>query len=195
MMKRTDESVPRGDGMVVDHIDVELLRWPDEAERAAELAGRGRPCLLLVAADAEPPTDWDRLTDWIRVPADDLDLWTRIAALQWRSRMRSMPHLDAADLLWRGDEWVALSPIERAVLGAFLEAPGIVVTRRQLGAAGWPNGVPGPRAVDVYVKRLRRRVAGFGLQIHTVRSRGYLLEIEGAVHDGAGAGPQAPQHR
>jgi DNA-binding response OmpR family regulator len=36
--------------------------------------------------------------------------------------------------------------------------------------------VPGRNALDVHVLHLRRRVAPLGLQIVTVRARGYLLE-------------------
>ncbi len=180
-MSGIDASVPRSE-VAVDRISVELLRWPDEAERAHELAGAGRPCLLLVAEDAEPPTEWGRLTDWIRVPADDLDLWSRVAALQWRTKLAARPTIDESDLLWRGTEWVALSPIEAAVLRALLESTGTVLSRRRLGAAGWTDGPPSPRSVDTYVKRLRRRIEGLGLRIHTVRSRGYMLEVEGLEH-------------
>ena len=42
----------------------------------------GTPRLLLVAAEAEPPLDWDGLTDWVRLPVADRDLCARVAALQ-----------------------------------------------------------------------------------------------------------------
>ena len=52
-----------------------------------------------------------------------------------------------------------------------------VVSRRDLGVAAWPDGVPGTRAVDARLRRLRDRVEPLGLQIHNVRRRGLLLEV------------------
>ena len=55
-----------------------------------------------------------------------------------------------------------------------------VVSRESLSTAGWPDGAPGRNALDVHVLRLRRRLAPLSLVIRTVRSRGYLLEVESA---------------
>lgn len=162
-------------------IEIEMLQWPAEADRARRLEKAGEPHLLLVAAGAEPPATRSPLADWVRVPVDDLDLWARITALQWRARLRPEPTVDEFDLLRRGDEWVALSEIEANVLRAFLREPRSVLSRRRLGTAGWPDGgPPGPRSVDGYVTRLRRRIAPLGLTIHTARRRGYMLEIDQA---------------
>ena len=38
------------------------------------------------------------------------------------------------------------------------------------------RGAPTRNALDVHVLRLRRRLAPLGLEIRTVRSRGYLLQ-------------------
>ncbi len=40
-----------------------------------------------------------------------------------------------------------------------------------------PSGVPTRNALDVHVLRLRRRIAPLGLEIRTVRSRGYLMQV------------------
>jgi len=162
-----------------DRIQIDMLEWPREAERSHALEANGEPHLLLVAPDADPPEEWGALTDWVRVPVDDLDLWARIAALQWRARLRPVPELDESDLLRRGVEWVALSRLEAKILRALLAQPGAVLSRHHLGRAGWAGGPPGPRSVDTYVKRLRRRIAPLGLSIHTARRRGYMLEIDG----------------
>ena len=52
-------------------MDVALVRWPADEARRQELAGQGKPRLLLVAKDAEPPVCVDHLEDWTRVPASD----------------------------------------------------------------------------------------------------------------------------
>jgi DNA-binding response OmpR family regulator len=88
-----------------------------------------------------------------------------------------VPALDQYGVLWRGDDWVALSPINARLIGAFLAAPGKVLDRRTLGRAGWPDGVPNERSVDSRIKVLRRRVSPLGVRISTVRGHGYLAEF------------------
>ena len=67
--------------------------------------------------------------------------------------------------------------VEHRLARALLAKLGTVVTRDALSRAGWPEGAPGRNALDVHVLRLRRRLAPLHLTIHTVRSRGYLLEM------------------
>ena len=56
------------------------------------------------------------------------------------------------------------------------------VPRARLRAsASWPSGVPTRNALDVHVLRLRRRIAPVGLEIRTVRSRGYLMQSREVV--------------
>jgi len=61
---------------------------------------------------------------------------------------------------------------------------GAVVTRETLADRAWPTGVPTRNALDVHVLRLRRRIASLGLEIHTVRSRGYLMQPSQAALQG-----------
>jgi DNA-binding response OmpR family regulator len=81
-------------------------------------------------------------------------------------------------VLWRGDKWVALSPIESRLATALVGRPGRVISRARLEKIGWPGGAPNNRAVDGRIKVLRTRVAPLGLRIHTVRGQGYLAEIQ-----------------
>jgi hypothetical protein len=156
---------------------VAILAWPEQAEEAAQCARTGQPRLLLVAPDAEPPADWDRCTDWIRLPVDDRDLCARVAALQRLASRAPEPVLDEFDVLWRGDRWTALAPIEARIVGVLLTRCGSVVSRRDLGAAAWPEGQPGTRAVDARLRRLRDRIEPLGLEIHNVQRRGLMLEV------------------
>jgi hypothetical protein len=64
-----------------DGIAVALVPWPSEAEVATELAEAGRPRLLLVVREADPPDVSDELEDWIRVPADERDVEVRARRL------------------------------------------------------------------------------------------------------------------
>jgi hypothetical protein len=154
---------------------VALVAWPEEAVRSAEVARAGQPQLLLVAPDAAPPPDWDRLTDWIRLPADERDVTARMTALQRRVTAAGPPTLDEFDVLRRGGRWTALSPIEARIVQLLLANFGGVVPRRDLDAI-WANGMPG-RSLDVRLTKLRERIAGLGLHIHTVRNQGLLLEV------------------
>jgi hypothetical protein len=156
---------------------VAILAWPAQAAEAAECARTGHPRLLLVAPDAEPPTDWDGLTDWVRLPVDDRDLCARVTALQRLASRAPEPTMDEFDVLWRGNRWAALAPIEARIMEVLLARCGNVVSRRDLATAAWPAGVPGPRAVDARLRRLRDRVEPLGLRIHNVRRRGLLLEV------------------
>ena len=52
----------------------------------------------------------------------------------------------------------------------------IQVGRDVLARRAWPEGVPTRNALDVHILRFRRRIAALGLELRTVRSRGYLLQ-------------------
>ena len=73
--------------------------------------------------------------------------------------------------------------VERELAGALVERFGAVVGRELIRRA-WPSGAPTRNALDVHILRLRRRIAPLGLEVRTVRSRGYLLQIIDA--NGAG---------
>jgi hypothetical protein len=157
--------------------EVTLVRWPAESDRREELRRAGQARLLLVDRGA-PPVPPDELEDWIRVPAEDVDLRVRVEALRRRADGDGgvTPVLDGDGVLRVGDRWVALPPVEARLTRTLLGRFGAVVSRDALARAGWPGGSPGRNALDVHVLRLRRRVAPLSLAIRTVRSRGYLLE-------------------
>ena len=159
-------------------MDVTLVRWPAEQIRRDRLAEEGLPRLLLLEPGEVPPSVTDLLEDWIRVPADDVDLRARVATLQARyeSAGAVAPALDDDGVIRLGTAWVSLPPVEARITNALLERYGAVVSRDVLARSGWPDGAPGRNALDVHVLRLRRRLAPLGLVIRTVRSRGYLLE-------------------
>ena len=162
---------------------VAVVRWPDEEGRLADLERTRVPRLLLVDADSQPPAAIDNpLCDWVREPVDERDLQARIVELRSRAST-DRPILGDHGVVWRGDVWVALSPIEERLAAAFLARPGRVLSRRRLEQLGWPNGVPNARAIDGRIKVLRTRIAPVGVRIHTVRGQGYLAEIQGLPAD------------
>ena len=169
-LERSLESSGQVDGVAV-------LQWPDEQVRADDLLRRSVPRLLLVAPGAEPPSTTDPLCDWVQQPADERDVQSRIVELRNRASI-DRPILGAHGVLWRGVQWVALSPIEARLTRAFLARPGRVLSRQRLEQLGWPDGLPSSRAIDARIKVLRERIAPLGLRIHTVRGQGYLAEIQ-----------------
>lgn len=161
-------------------MDVVLVRWPADELTRARLQAEGVPRLLLVEADIRPPAVGDELEDWIRVPADEVDLHARVEALERRRQAQDtgVPELDGDGVLRRGPSWVSLPPVEARITSALLDRFGAVVSRDSLARAGWPDSAPGRNALDVHVLRLRRRLSPLGLAIRTVRARGYLLEAD-----------------
>jgi len=89
---------------------------------------------------------------------------------------KGLPVLDDGGLLRLGSTWVALPPLEERLLGVLLSRFGAVVAREDLMRAGWGAGDTRRNSLDVHMLRLRRRVDEVGLEIRTVRSRGYLLQ-------------------
>ncbi len=160
-------------------MDVEMVRWPSDETRRLHLRESGKPRLLLVDDDAPAPVTPDPLEDWIRLPADDRDVRARLDSLTLRFQRTDSSEgltLDEDGLLRNGSNWVALPPIEARLIAGLLAKPGAVVSRDALLRAGWPGEQPNRNVLDVHVLRLRRRIEPLGLQIRTVRSRGYVLE-------------------
>lgn len=154
-----------------------LVRWPEEETRLGELRALGTPRLLLVAPEADPPPIVDPLEDWIRMPAEDRDVRARVATLAARSEEGGgLPTIDPDGLLRYRNAWVALSPVESSLATALTKRFGAVVGRDALMKQVWPSGAPTRNALDVHMLRLRRRVSELGLEVRTVRSRGYLMQ-------------------
>lgn len=83
--------------------------------------------------------------------------------------------IDEGGLLHRGKRWVALPDVEWRLLGLMVERLGRLVRREDLTAVGWPGVPTASTALNVRIKRARHRLAPLGLQITTVRGRGYVL--------------------
>lgn len=73
---------------------------------------------------------------------------------------------------------VSLTPTEFKVLARLMAAPGDVVRRRALVAAGWPDGaIVSDNTLDSYIRRIRSKVAELpgedGPGVETVHGVGY----------------------
>jgi two-component system response regulator MprA len=77
-----------------------------------------------------------------------------------------------------GERTESLTPTEFRLLAALIARPGIVVRRRELVAAAWPDGaIVNENTLDAYVGRLRRKLRSLEVpeQIATARGVGYVL--------------------
>jgi two-component system response regulator MprA len=78
-----------------------------------------------------------------------------------------------------GGERIKLSPTEFRVLAALAARPGDTLRRPELIAAGWPEGaIVHDNTLDVYVRRIRRKLreAGAEVELTTTHGVGYSLE-------------------
>ncbi len=154
-----------------------MVRWPEERRRLDELRASRVPRLLLIAPEIAAPDISDCLEDWVRLPAEDRDVRTRLATLLARAGSgHARPTIDSDGLLRFRQHWVSLSPVERSLASALVGDFGAVVARDSLAVRAWPTGLPTRNALDVHMLRLRRRIAPLGLEVRTVRSRGYLMQ-------------------
>lgn len=103
----------------------------------------------------------------------------------WAARRASVPHAPPSFRLVPHDHTVvsadgccvALGERGYAVLAALARRPGVVVEPSQLLAEVWGHQAPHDEsAIKHQVARLRRKLAGTGVDIHTVRGVGYRLE-------------------
>jgi hypothetical protein len=156
-----------------------VLRWPADQKRRRDLADLGVPRLFLVKSDAAPPVCDDPLEDWVRLPCDERDIDARINALRARASTgtpSARPQLDGNGRLLRNNRWVPLSPIEEQLCRLMIGEFGAVVSDRRLMAAAWPNGTGTPTGLRLQLTRLRRRIGDLGLEVRSVRGKGYVLQ-------------------
>jgi DNA-binding response OmpR family regulator len=171
-----DLGLPDGDG-----IDW-LQRWRQR--------DRNTPVLVLTARDQVA----DRVRG-LRSGADDYlvkpfavdELDARVEALQRRSERANGQLLHYGRITWMADRGRAyidssaldLSPREFEVLGLLMRrAPQLVPKRTLVEALAERNLDVGDGAVEVYVSRLRRKLADSGATIRAMRGFGYLLAEE-----------------
>ncbi len=162
------------DAEPVECTGVELVSWPDERDLRARLARAGVPRMLLVSPGAAPPESIGPDEDWIRMPADERDVVTRM-----RTLLRNVAHLDGQRpwidehrIARRGETAVVLTAAEAVVATALFAAPGTVVSRTQLESLLWQDEPPSNRAVEAVVYRLRRRLLPLHVSVRTVRGNG-----------------------
>ena len=162
---------------------VAVVEWPAEDLRRRHLARVGRPRLLLVPVGVHPPSPLDELEDWIRSPADPIDLMARSQHLWDRAATLDVPEpmLDDDGLLWVGEAWVAITDAQLPVVRLLVDNRDRVVRLETLVAAYVEAGGSDlPASVRTLMSRLSNRLGPLGLELVTVRRRGMLLRTGGS---------------
>lgn len=160
--------------------DVSVLRWPEDEELRQQLAWFALPRILLVEVGTRPPDLLDELEDWMRTPADPVDLRARSEVVRRRAHASPGPSpvLDDDGLLWVGTSWVALTKPQAPVVHLLVDNLDRVVRFDAVVAAYQQAGGSGhPASVRTLLARLGARVRSVGLELVTVRRRGVLLSL------------------
>jgi DNA-binding winged helix-turn-helix (wHTH) protein len=171
----------------------ELLSFKDEllevtARRQLSLSedarGEAKADEVVIAAQADKYAR--RLNEWMgQIDASSSDgPGTPVLSLFVEGRARLFGHLlidPWKRTVLNGGEPQRLTHTEWQLLRTFLEHPGEILTRAQLAAGVWADGVEPPfRKVGASVSRLRRKLesaAGEAPLIETVRANGYRLVL------------------
>lgn len=126
--------------------------------------------------------------DYITKPFSFVELEARLEALLRRARPSAVSSeigsgnvvFDRATRRARiGDKAVELTPRETILLELFLLNFDKPVSKEQIAAA-WANAGSEPgigNTAEIHVYRLRKKLEGSQLSIHTVRGLGYLVEM------------------
>jgi two-component system response regulator TctD len=175
-----DLSLPHRDGL-------EIL---SDARRA----GVATPVLILTARG----TVGDRVVglntgadDYLPKPFDLDELEARVRALARRStgmgeeQPQDSPHWGQlrrdrdSGAIYHGLKVLDLSPRELRLLHALMDRPGHAVMREKLFELVFAGEIDVlPEAIEVVVYRLRKKLAGTGATLMTLRGLGYLLKAE-----------------
>ncbi|MHA7600417.1 response regulator [Alicycliphilus denitrificans] len=125
--------------------------------------------------------------DFLAKPFELAELEARLTALVRRARGSEHPRLACGPLQFDtvtrqftlSAEPLQLSPREHALLKALVQRSGEPLTRQQAmdRVFGDDEDVQ-PSVIDVLLHRLRKRLEGSGVRIHTYRGLGYVLELD-----------------
>lgn len=187
------------DGMAADHalqceayalvvLDISLPRM-DGLEVLARLRRRGQsvPLLLLTARSALD----DRVRglnlgadDYLTKPFEMDELEARLRALLRRSQSQTSQNQSLGQLVLDGEGYflladrpLALTPREASILTTLMQRQGRPVSRQSLYEQTFTlSDEASPESIELYVHRVRKKLAGSNVAIVTLRGLGYSLE-------------------
>lgn len=166
-----DLSIPGIDGLRV----LQRLRDADNATPVMILTARGAVGDRVMGLNAGAD-------DYLAKPFDLDELEARLRAIIRRKggdrelRCGALRYEKASGACYRDDKPLDLSPRENALLKALMLQPGHCVAKERLLALVFTTGEDVQAdAIEVVVHRLRRKLAGCGAEIMTLRGVGYLL--------------------
>jgi DNA-binding response OmpR family regulator len=123
--------------------------------------------------------------DYLAKPFESDELLARLRAILRRHRGVSSNVLRVGDLVFDlsarelkwNDERIPLSPREAALAELLISSPGRAVPKERIVSAmsSWKSDFS-PNAVEIYVLKLRRKLAHTDVGILTVRGVGYTME-------------------
>jgi len=186
------------DYLAVASYDVLILdiNLPDRAgtELLAELRCRGErvPVLMLTAQFSVD----DRVSaldlgadDYLVKPFEQRELEARLRALTRREGTEKRAGITLGGVTWDPADLSAthdgrrldLTRRETVLLGLMMRHPGRVMSKERLyeGLFSFAEADVGLNAIELYVGRLRRKLAGTGLRIETQRGLGYVMQADG----------------
>lgn len=166
-----DLSIPGIDGLRV----LQRLRDADNTTPIMILTARGAVGDRVVGLNAGAD-------DYLAKPFDLDELEARLRAIIRRKggdremRCGALRYQQVSGACFRDGKPLDLSPRENALLKALMAQPGQGVTKERLFALVFAAGEDVQAdAIEVVVHRLRRKIAGSGAEIMTLRGVGYLL--------------------
>lgn len=146
------------------------------------------PILILTARDTlaeRVSTLKAGADDFLAKPFEVEELEARLLALTRRARGREMRRFTCGNLTFdattkrfeAGNAPLTLTAREHAMLRTLIQSGGEPLTKRELLDRVFPDdSTVQAEAIEVLIHRLRKRLAGTGVQIATLRGLGYLLE-------------------
>jgi DNA-binding response OmpR family regulator len=183
---------------VIDLVTVETSGQHPDGLRLCQRIRQLNPWIPLIIVSERDEQDevvkglLSAADDYIRKPFSPHELLARVRALLRRTRLSNSVVTHEGDLaigeitldqhrmaaIVNGSP-VALTPREFSLLRAFMEHPDRVLSRDQLMKLAWGEGfIATPKAIDVYVLRLRQKIEprlSGDLYVRSLRGFGYVF--------------------
>lgn len=159
-----------------------------EVLRRLRARGNAVPVLILTANDSIDGRVSGLNTgadDYLAKPFDIEELEARIRALLRRGTLHKSPLLRCGSLTFDsntrqfslGGGPLSLTGREHAVLEALIRRAGGTVSKSSLTTSVFSlDDEANPNAIEIYVHRVRRKLAGADVEIATLRGLGYVLK-------------------